>query len=38
MHWDEKNISYKIIGEMDEKTKTAFFKLSNATKIENEDL
>ena len=38
MQWDEKNISYKIIGEMDEKTKTAFFKLSNATKIENEDL
>ena len=38
MNWTEKNYTYKIVGRMDKATTTGFFPLTQATKIEFEEL
>ena len=38
MNWNDKNFTYKIVGKMDKKTNTGIFPLTQATKIESEEL
>jgi len=37
LKWTDTNYSYKVIGTMDEVSQTAFFNLTTATKIDNEE-